>query len=396
MAHQMDLSVQQELRKLPGNNKCVDCDAPYPQWATVSYGTFMCLECSGRHRGLGVHLSFVRSVSMDSWTDKQIRLMQLGGNDHFRSEFDKAGVPKTLSIAQKYNTPQAEAFRNRLNALVEGTTPAPLPRWDPSSLPSGTGGASAGDAKGVEALKGETEQEYVARQLRLREEARARMAAKFGSGGMQGIGSGGPTTSSSSSGSAGGGYADVTSSLGSAFSLLSTTVTSAASSAANLVKNPELTNTVSSSWSTMQAKLTDPELTNTVKSTASSSWSYLTTTTSSLLKNAQSLVDPNAASSSGGANDGLFFPRTNPNLPETSKYEGIGASTLNRPAPAPTSSRTASFDSLPAPPAPASTTSLQKPEPLGSTLAPLPVPAPAAAPKKEVKKDVDFFGEFGM
>lgn len=124
---------------------------------------------------------------------------QQGGNDAFRSAFAAAGVPKGLSIAQKYNTPQAEAYRGRLSALVEGRLlPPSLPQWDPSCIqssaaPSSSGSSFGSDSKGVEALKGESEADYVARQMRLRDEARARMQAKFGAGGMQGIGSSGET-----------------------------------------------------------------------------------------------------------------------------------------------------------------------------------------------------------
>jgi ADP-ribosylation factor GTPase-activating protein 1 len=46
----MDPKIQEELRSLPGNDSCVDCGTKNPQWASVSYGTLFCLECSGQHR----------------------------------------------------------------------------------------------------------------------------------------------------------------------------------------------------------------------------------------------------------------------------------------------------------------------------------------------------------
>ncbi|KAL9598006.1 MAG: hypothetical protein Q9219_004762 [cf. Caloplaca sp. 3 TL-2023] len=72
------------LQKLPGNTTCCDCSAPSPQWASPKFGTFICLTCAGLHRGLGVHISFVRSISMDAFKGNEILRMEKGGNERWK------------------------------------------------------------------------------------------------------------------------------------------------------------------------------------------------------------------------------------------------------------------------------------------------------------------------
>lgn len=52
-------NVSNDLRRIPGNEVCAECSAPEPDWASLNLGILMCIECSGVHRNLGVHISKV-------------------------------------------------------------------------------------------------------------------------------------------------------------------------------------------------------------------------------------------------------------------------------------------------------------------------------------------------
>ncbi|KAL5549239.1 hypothetical protein UlMin_004470 [Ulmus minor] len=79
----------------------------------------MCLECFGKHQGLDVHISFVQSVTMDSWFEIQIKKMEAGGNEKLNAFLNQYEIPKETDIVTKYNINAASVYGNWIQAIAE-------------------------------------------------------------------------------------------------------------------------------------------------------------------------------------------------------------------------------------------------------------------------------------
>jgi stromal membrane-associated protein len=120
--------VIKDLLKLDHNKLCADCKRnKHPRWASWNLGVFVCIRCSGIHRGMGTHISRVKSVDLDSWTDEQLASIVSWGNARAKKYWEAKLAPEHVPSEAKI-----ENFIRTKYELKRWTMDGPIP--DPSTL----------------------------------------------------------------------------------------------------------------------------------------------------------------------------------------------------------------------------------------------------------------------
>uniref|UniRef100_A0A3Q3GD32 ArfGAP with SH3 domain, ankyrin repeat and PH domain 1b n=1 Tax=Kryptolebias marmoratus TaxID=37003 RepID=A0A3Q3GD32_KRYMA len=85
-------AIIEDVLRMPGNEVCCDCGAGDPKWLSTNLGILTCIECSGIHREMGVHISRIQSMELDKLGTSELLLAKNVGNSSF-NEIMEANLP---------------------------------------------------------------------------------------------------------------------------------------------------------------------------------------------------------------------------------------------------------------------------------------------------------------
>ncbi|CAB3993192.1 Arf-GAP with SH3 domain, ANK repeat and PH domain-containing 1, partial [Paramuricea clavata] len=138
-ANDLRQRIVRVVQSLPGNDICADCNTPEPTWLSTNLGVLTCIECSGIHREMGVHVSRVRSLTLDNLGTAELLIAKAIGNGGFneimeatldddfvnRSQAVKCKEERKEFIRAKYiNHQYAQKLEESPSALSKGLAKA--------------------------------------------------------------------------------------------------------------------------------------------------------------------------------------------------------------------------------------------------------------------------------
>ena len=103
-------------------------------WASLNNAVLICIYCSGTHRGFGTHISFIRSVALDTWSPDQVHRLATGGNARAKKYFQRYNL---LSVPAdvRYKSKAAEAYRRNLDREIAGEPLEEPPTFEDGRAP---------------------------------------------------------------------------------------------------------------------------------------------------------------------------------------------------------------------------------------------------------------------
>ncbi|XP_057702627.1 arf-GAP with SH3 domain, ANK repeat and PH domain-containing protein 1 isoform X3 [Corythoichthys intestinalis] len=120
-------AIAQDIRRMPGNNRCCDCGAPDPGWVSTNLGILTCIECSGVHREMGVHISRIHSLSLDSLGTSDLLLARNVGNSGFNEILEANLLSPSMKPSQHSHMTERKEFITCKYQDVQFVRPGPNP-----------------------------------------------------------------------------------------------------------------------------------------------------------------------------------------------------------------------------------------------------------------------------